>query len=266
MMKNIFKTRYSSSIICLILCISTCYGQAAVNNKIWSAGNAYTLPRQRIETGLFQPLRYGLSNSVELSAHPIFFFIIPNFTIKWSHGFYKGFALATRHGFDYPTLLLRTIARKGTGGIISPEFDVPHMVALNNELLMSRQFGGNYLLTGKAGIVLATRFGGLDTRTTIDLPLVFNRLLVFYHGYQLRTGMEFEGKIYNKWNFSLDGDYYWIPGEKFNHAFEHKGFIHWRLSERTKICLGYILCYGQYPYGSQWHLLLPLIDIQKAWN
>jgi hypothetical protein len=236
------------------------------NTRLWSAGSAYLLPQKRVEIGLFQPLRYGYSKNIEWSSHPLYFFIIPNFSLKWSHGFYRNFALTTRHSLFYPTVLLRALSREGTGGIISPEFNIPHMLAFNNEILCSRAFTNGYLITGKAGVSLATKFGGLDERTTIDLPLVYNRLLVFYHGYQLRFGAEMQGRIYNGWHYMVDGDYYWIPGTDHNKAFEHKGMILWRKSNQTELSLGYKLSYGYYPFGNQWHLLLPLLDIQKAWQ
>jgi len=47
-------------------------------------------------------------------------------------------------------------------------------------------------------------------------------------------------------------------------AFEHKGLLSWQKSHRFQFCLGYKLCYGQYPFGSQWHLLGPLLDLQWA--
>jgi hypothetical protein len=265
-MRIFHKTLYIVFLFYLLIPLS---GSTVVKmkiNKLWSAGTAYPLPQKRVEIGLFQPLRYGYSENVEWSAHPLLFFIMPNFGIKWSHGLYYEFAVATKHSLYYPTLLLRTLSREGTGGIISPEFDIPHMLAFNNELLITKKLGGDYLITGKTGIILATKFGGLDERTTIDLPMVYNRLLVFYHGYQLRFGAEMQGGIYKKWYFLVDGDFFITPGVDYNKAFEHKGLILWRIGDKTEISLGYKLNWGQYPYGSQWHLLLPILDIQKAWQ
>jgi hypothetical protein len=262
---KILNNKFLSKLILVVLAGSILCAKEK-NANIWSAGSAYVLPQKRIEIGLFQPLRYGYSTHIEWSVHPLLFFIMPNFSIKWSHGFSKDFTFATRHSLYYPTLLLRTISREGTGGIISPEFEIPHMLAFNNEILISREIGNGYLITGKTGISLATKFGSLDERTTIDLPMVYNRLLVFYHGYQLRFGVEMQGKIYGKWRLLLDGDYFYIPGVEHNKAFEHKGLILWHISDQTEISLGYKLNYGEYPYGSQWHLLLPIFDIQKAWH
>ena len=234
------------------------------SSKIWSSGSAHVLPQKRVEVGLFQALNYGQSENITWSTHPIYFLIMPNLSVKWSHGFWKDWLIASRHSAWYPTYLLRTIAREGTGGIISPEFDIPQMFAVNNEFLITRYFGDDLLLTAKAGLALGIKFGGLDDRTTIDLPLIYNRLAVFYHGYQLRAGIEGQGKFYKNWNYLLDADYFYIPAVDHNKSFEHKGMILWNKSPVTQIAFGYKLVYGDYPFGGQWHVL-PVLDIQKAW-
>lgn len=236
------------------------------NQPIWASGTAYVMPEKRLQVGLFQPLRHGWSKSIEFSTHPLWFFVIPNAAVKWQHGTMGNTVISTRHSFSYPTPLLRTLSREGTGGIISPEFEIPHMFSINNELLLSRTVLGNHLLTGKAGLAVGLRFGELDERTTIDLPLVYNRLAPFYHGYQLRAGIDLQGQLYGRWHYQINADYFYIPAVHFNKAFESLGLILWNKSPATQYSIGYKLSYGQYPFGSQWHLFVPVFDIQKAWK
>lgn len=252
------------SVLLISLLSSMVNGQTS-HTRVWSEGSAYILPQKRVELGLFQPLRYGQSECFEWSTHPIYFFIIPNFNLKWFHGLYNDFAVATRYSAYYPTLLLRTIGREGTGGIISPEFEIPQMIGFNGELLFSKLINENTIVTLKPGLALGLKFGDLDKRTTIDLPLVYNRLAVFYHDYQLRIGMDLDGQLNKRWHYSIDADYFYIPGVDHNKAFEHKGLLIWEKSVKTKITLGYKLVYGQYPFGSQWHLFIPIFDIQRSW-
>lgn len=262
-------TYFKKTVITLVLILTgltaASYGQTE-QSRIWSEGSAYILPVKRVELGLFQPLRYGQSEQFEWSTQPIFFFILPNFNLKWFHTFYKDIAIASQYGVYYPTLVMRTLAREGTGGIISPEFDIPHMLGLSAEIIISKPLTDNILLSAKGGLALGVKSAGLDERTTIDLPLIYSRLAIFYHGYQLRSGLDLDGQFNDYWHYALDADFFYTPGVEHNSAFEHKGLLIWQKSAQTKISLGYKLVYGDYPFGRQWHLLLPLIDIQKAWT
>ena len=262
-MKNIFSKHFRLLLITGIILI---FSQTVSAQKIWSSASAYTLQEKRIQIGLFQPLRYGYSHNMEFSVHPILFFIVPNFEVKWAHGKTGPFDLATSHSFYYPTYLLRTISREGTGGIISPEFDIPHMFAVYNEVIGTMQFRESNFLTLNAGVAIASRFGKLDKRTSIDLPLIYYRLDVFYNKFQLRFGANIQGKIAGRWQYLADGEFFIIPGKENKKAFEHKGLVLWNKSDTFQISAGYKLVYAEYPFGTQWHLLLPLIDIQKAWQ
>lgn len=241
----------------------------------WSFGTAYVLPVGRWEMGLFQPLRYGFSGGQEISIHPLLFIKIPNLTYKRVWKTCERGVIASRHQILYPTPLLNTIAREGIGGIVSPEFTFPGMVSLHNEVLYTKQLKGSVRVTGKAGFTVGVAFGELDKRTTIDLPLVFQRLAVFYNNWLVRLGGDITGHLSGRWNYLVDSDVFLIPGAEENFGFEHKGLLLWNKSDRFQLAIGYKLVYGRYPYGTQWHLLppkipalpvwIPLFDLQWAW-
>jgi len=251
--------------LCLILPLSTGTGGERPASE-WSSGSAYTMPEGRMEIGLFHPLRYSYSKTMEFSMHPVAAFVIPNFTVKRGHGLVRGLVVSTRHSFIYPTPLLRLISREGTGGIISPEFDIPHMISLNNEVLISKMFAPELLLTIKAGCVVALRTGDLDERTTIDLPIVYHRLLVFYHNWTLKSGLDLQGRLFDRWSYVFDSHVYITPPSESGFCFENKGLILWTKSSRFALCFGYKLVYAEYPFGTQWHLLGPLFDLKWAWK
>jgi hypothetical protein len=48
----------------------------------WSGSNALTVPHGRWEFGLFGASHYGLTDSVELSLHPVFVFALPHLEAK----------------------------------------------------------------------------------------------------------------------------------------------------------------------------------------
>jgi hypothetical protein len=232
-----------------------------------AGGSARTLPKGRWTIGIFQPLRYGVSDRIELSAHPLLFLLLPNLSAKWAHGSAGSWQLASRHSFYDPTPLLRLLGREGTGGIISPEFKIPNMGAWTSELLLTRKLGDEHFITAKAGLSFCLfRVGNLDSRTTIDLPLVYPRLQPFYHGYNWRGGVESLGRLYRRWHYLADADFFFTPKGNEQWALEHKGMLLWDKSSRLQLGLGYKLTYGEYPFGSQWHLLGPLVDVQWGWG
>ena len=230
----------------------------------WYSGTALILPPGRMEIGIFQPLRYGWSKSIEFTIHPLAAFIIPNLSLKWSHGQRSQYFYATRHSISYPTLLLRTVSKEGIGGLISPEFDIPHILSIYNEIIVSTKIAANHLLSYKAGIAFAIKSADLDKGTTIDLPIIFPRMAAYYHGYNFRLGSDWQGKFLKRWHYLVDFDLFFTPGSDENFALEHKGLILWNKSDRFQLCIGYKLVYGEYPFGRQWHLLFPLLDLQWA--
>jgi len=233
--------------------------------RTWSSGSAYILPAHRWETGVFLPLRWGCSESMELSMHPLAAFVMPNLSAKWSHGVWNDFIIATRHSLYCPTPLLRLLAREGTGGIISPQFHIPAMISISNEILVSRLWR-NVIVTGKAGLAFALKSASVDENSTIDLPLVFTRLNVFYRDYGFRSGMALCGTAYKRWDYNVDAEVFYYPRGSENWAFEHKGLLLWTKSAKFQLCLGYKLSFAQYPFGDQWHLLAPLFDLQWGWK
>ncbi len=245
----------------------------------WQAGTAHTLPEGRWEIGLFQPIRWGQSESRELSFYKLSSLLMPNITIKqrWSKS--EALVLSTAHTILYPTPLLKKLQSplgKEVGApnmfaLISPEFEIPSMIILNNTVVATWPLEKGRALTGKAGLAISLGGGNLATESSIDLPLVYHRLAVLYNGWSLRLGMDLNGGIDKNLSYLVDGDLFLIPGIKGNVSFEHKGMLTWKRSPRFCVSLGYKFIYGVYPDGypneniSRAHIL-PLLDLQWAWD
>ena len=63
------------------------FGIIYSQDKNWSLGTAYSLNKGQWETGLFQPLRYGLSDTRDIATQHYIAVIIQNITVKqvlWS--------------------------------------------------------------------------------------------------------------------------------------------------------------------------------------
>lgn len=249
----------------------------------WSTGSAYVTPHHRWEIGLFQPLKYGLAPGLEVATHPLAMAVIPNLTIKRTLNLPATGVWATVHSLTYPTPLMNMLAREGTGGLVSPEFEFPAAVIFYNEIRVSRTIKKNILMTSKVGLALGKTFGDLDNRTTIDFPLIFQRLSPLYDGAYLRIGADLEFKKLNifgwrlsdRWQLLLDDDLFLIAGKEHRIGLEHKGLLIWNKTEKFRFTVGYKIVFGQYPFGTQWNIMpphiqllpvwLPLFDIQWAW-
>ena len=91
---------------------------------------ASNLPKGSFESGIFQPLRYGYSDNIEISSHPFLVFIIPNISIQKSYSEWQGLSIFSKHSLVIPTLLLRKVTKSDIAGFISPEFEIPIMISL----------------------------------------------------------------------------------------------------------------------------------------
>ena len=237
--------------------------------SVWtSQASAYLLPEKKWEVGLFQPFRYGFSEKINYSIHPILFFIMPNLSVKILHQNGKMFSSATQHGFYYPTRLLK-ILQTGvqvgdkTASLIAPGFKIPYMLGFSSDYIFTKPYKTG-TLSLYAGINLGLVFGNLDPRTSIDLPLVYHRLGVFYNKYGLDAGIDFSKNITDATSYSFDFDLKFLPGFSGSYSFEHKFLLHWQRSKRTRFSIGYKYVYGDFPYGKQ-SRLLPYLPLVESW-
>ena len=71
--------------IVILLIIAILSTPAIAEKQFWTNGTAETLPKGTFEVGLFNSLKYGLTDNIQLETHPINMFYAPNFrvTSKW---------------------------------------------------------------------------------------------------------------------------------------------------------------------------------------
>lgn len=252
------------AIITLVMCLHA--GSISAGNTIWSDGTAAALPEGRWEVGIFQPLRYGLNESVELSSHVLTNFLMPNATLKkvWTNCF--GLDFTTVHSLTYPTPLLNVISREGTGGILPANTVVPHIITLNNQVLVTFPVAEGHTVTPRIGFASALKFGNMDM-TTIDLPLIYTRTSVYHNGWLVDIGIDLNGRIVDRFYYWLDLDKFIMPAEYAAFAYEHKGMLIWRKSAKFSALIGYKLVYSDYPSALQrrWDIF-PLVDLMWGRN
>lgn len=238
--------------------------------EIWSDGTARLLPGGRLEVGIFQPLRYGYSSTMEISTYKISTFLLPNLNLKIARNSRRGWRVATRHGLVYPTPMLRwlqsplgmELGEPDKFALISPEFHIPQMISISNEILLTRKMDNEIELTIKGGFSFALG-QRLQRRASIDLPLIFPRMSVYYNRILFRFGSDLNKALKGRWSYLMDYDLFLLPGGNEDFAFEHKALLKWTKSETFQLQFGYKLTAGEYPFGTQAHLL-PVLDLVWA--
>ncbi len=144
-------------------------GSFEPETRRFSPGTAYTLPAGRFEVGLFGPLRWGLSDDLELSAHPLWFFTWPAVTAKKQ--LYHGgrLTVATSHSLEIPTPFLRLIQVEGTGGIIPTDNELPWFLMTDERVLLTVEALPGHDVTWFLGFTIAGHLGEMRL-DTIDYP------------------------------------------------------------------------------------------------
>lgn len=245
----------------------------ASNNK-WNSHSAYIIEKGRWEFGLFQPLRYGYTKTSEFSVHPGWFFLMPNIEIKESQTSVLGFKSASQYRLVYPTPLLNVLSRKGIGGLIAPEHKIPTMFSFAGTLIGSKKIG-RFDLTLNGGIDIGVVLGELNPLSTIDLPLVYHRLGVFYNGWGVHSGFDIQTLVTKKIEVLFDSDILFLPGLDGEYSLENKLLISWNKSNNYRIMTGYKLVLGEFPYGEDIRVLpyfpvlerwVPILELQWARN
>lgn len=223
------------------------------------AGTAYTMDAGRAEVGVFQPLRYGLTDDVELSTHALLNLLMPNAALvkRWP-AVGRG-RLATRHAIAYPGGLLLALAREGTGGILPHETRVPHILLLRNQVLFSQPLATWHLLTGRLGISLAPHVGQ-STLDSIDMPVAFARTAALHRGWSVDAGVDVDGVISGPLRYFADVDVFVLPYADARWAVEHAAMLGYAITPGFTLQAGYKLVYGPYRYGARELDLLPLVD------
>ena len=230
---------------------------------LFSRDSALSIGENNRQISLFQPYIIA-TEQLEISTHPILFFVKPNFKIKRYIVKKYDFDFAGRFSFDYPTKLLEFIQRKGEFGILSIDPTIPkisNLFIVQSEMLITKQF--LFLnLTNKIGISLCPSCD-LDSRNIIDLPIIYPRMRLYQNKILSNIGFDLEYLYLEKFSFKTDIDVLILSINDI--FFEHKLLFNYFINEKISLTTGYKLAFGEYPYGSQIDLY-PIIDFSYHWT
>ena len=116
---------------------------ASAHSQPWSAATAHTLAPGTLDAGLFQPVRYGIGSRIELSSSAVGI-LSPGVDVKLGWRDAGAWRLATQHGVNYPTPLLRLFSREGIGGMLPSDSSVPHLLSFRNRILATRAVAADH--------------------------------------------------------------------------------------------------------------------------
>lgn len=226
-------------------------------------GTATVLEDGEWEVGMYAPVRRGMGDGLELSIHPLIALLSPHLAVKKTWSPRGEWDVGSRHSLMYPTPLLRNLAREGTGGIIVADATIPHILASDHRLILSRSLSEDTLLSLSGRIMFGAELGE-SSWPSIHMPLAYTRTAAYQDNLATALGVQLDGRLIGSLYYRLDVDGWVLPLSEAKWATEAKTTLHWRPSDRFTFQGGATAVMGAYPYGNSWHVL-PAVDLIWRW-
>lgn len=237
--------------------------------------NAGLMKKGDVRYSLLTNGEYGLSDNLTLNLHPVWIFMAPSVSLKWNLRKSDKHTLSIINGISSPTPAMRLFATSGTGGLISPEFEIPVMISVKNGIMATGKIGDNHLISGEFAIEFALFNSNLEPGSSIDLPIISPRNFVYYKNVGVDFALAAEGIVAGKLDYYSKVQVFIFPVDDKGYKEEYldtgrffgewTGLLFWNTGKSFKIGAGTRLCYGDYPFGTQWHLLPKLDFVKYVW-
>jgi len=245
-------------------------GFAQEQRSQWSTQSAKLIEPGRVEVGVLSQARWGVSERVELGAHPLWFFVLPHVEGKLSLASYGAWSLSSSHRLSYPTPFLDLVSTDGPGGLLPQTTDVPHALLMDTALLLSVEWRPEQLLTAEFGLQVASHRD--DSLPLLDFPFLYQRFAALWAPGVPRFGLIAEGRALGWLGYRAELRYYdlntsdiVIAPDDWNGgwALEAAGALHLQLGTNGRISCGLRWARADYPIGQRSHWL-PLVDYRYA--
>ncbi len=231
----------------------------------WGGPSALTLPKGRVEFGLLQSSRYGLTDRVELSLHPIWFFVLPHAEVKFRYFEHGRLALAARGRLSYPSIFFGLVSREGSGGLLPKTSDPPIALMLEADAVASLELAPNALASLALGLAVAPHGSFTNEELPLlDFPFLYPRFAPIYAPLVPRAALNLESPLLAGLHLDVEFRGYLMPslpdiGTAF--ALEQALSLEYRFGERAAVSLGIRVSEAEYPVGQRVHLL-PFFDVR----
>jgi hypothetical protein len=234
-------------------------------DRTWSGNHAPTIPRGRVELGLFQSSHYGLTDRIELSLHPILFFALPHVEAKVQAQQHGRLSWGVRGRLAYPTLFLGLISRSGAGGLLPETSSPPQALQIEGDLLGSVVWTDSQLASAALGLAVAphTSFTPQEL-PLLDFPFLYPRFAPLYSVLVPRMALAFEGHL--AWRLFYDvalSGYLMpeLPDVGTAYALEQALALEYRHCPCFAVSAGLRASEAKYPYDTLVHFL-PYLDVR----
>jgi hypothetical protein len=242
-------------------------GDAPPKLRLWSGSNALTVPSGRWEVGLFGATHYGLSDSIELSLHPLLVFALPHLEAKFMAAKDPEHVFALRTRLSYPTTFLDIVSKEGQFGLLPATSKPPVAFLLEADAIVSSEWFEDELVSVWVGgaVAIHESFTPMEL-PLLDFPFLYQRFAALYGPAVPRIGFSFEGIITGGLAYSTELVTYFMPGlpdVENATAIEHGLSFEYRFGEHVALSTGLRTSYAKYPYGRRTHFL-PYIDVRTG--
>ncbi|RMG17858.1 MAG: hypothetical protein D6729_08090 [Deltaproteobacteria bacterium] len=236
---------------------------ASPRHEAFDLETARTLRPGAVTIGVFAPLRWGVSETVELSTHPLWNLLIPNVAAKFALPGSSDWDVALEFGLTHPTPLLHVLSKEGTGGVLPADASVPDLVTLDVRALFTYRISRHHALTLRFGGRSAEAFGPRRF-PTIDYPFAYGPTAPYVVGFAMDGTVAVTGRLVGSLYYRADLTAYVIPRPEGPLTLEHSAAAYYRFGEHWQAKLGYKVVFGKMPYGDDLTPPLPMLDLEYA--
>jgi hypothetical protein len=238
------------------------------DDQIWKSQTAGIVYPKAGNISIVEPSKYALNNKFQLEAILPLMYHAPNIFGKYLWYSNKDWKVASRHGLYSATTGLTAMQKQEKYEYADSAAKIPAIVAMKNELIVSRTYSKTYgcdgsqpylILTGSMGVDYGYGFGD-NNLDDIDKHFLANRSpAITGTGYTIATmiradyrinQMFLTGASLKHFRGTFDG----------NNAIEQKAWLETLLSQTLGLSVGYALSWGNYNTSNAL-AFMPTVDI-----
>jgi hypothetical protein len=240
---------------------------APPRSRLWSGPSALTVPRGRWEFGLLGGAHHGLTDSLELSLHPVLVFALPHLEAKLMAARDRRHVLGLRARVSYPTTFLSLVSKEGSFGLLPATTEPPFAIELEADAIASSEWFDDQLVSVWLGGAVAVHepFTPMEL-PLLDFPFLYQRFAPLYGPGVPRVGFSFEGIVVGGLHYAAELVAYLMPGlpdVENAYALENGIDLEYRFGEHVALSAGLRTSHARYPVGERTHFL-PYFDVRTG--